>query len=251
MHVLCDRALQGVFHFILQKHRRSPSASAWLGQAGEPTEIAWAFATLISATALVPTTAYLANGAAAGIGGASAQTARSTNSSEIYVDKLFRAAPAAVASATGNASEGNASCLGGPQSGAPNSFNPARPEILRLWTADFRNGVDFSSSDRGYVAQVVAARTGLSQVDAENAIARISRWTASHKTARSSLFRPLLRQLRARQMDPLSSICRVKGPKGARCCDFSASRVPKQRITSAPLTHTSLLDTQPGKSTPR
>src|SRR5271156_5948382 len=39
--------------------------------------LAWAFATLISATALVPTIAYQANGAVAGIGGASAQAARS------------------------------------------------------------------------------------------------------------------------------------------------------------------------------
>jgi hypothetical protein len=128
--------------------------------------LAWAFATLISATALVPTTAYLANGAAAGIGRTSAQAAHSTDSSEIYVDKLFRTA---VASANENAAGGNAAASGGP-SGAPNSFNSARPEILRLWAADFRNGVDFSPSDRGYVAQVVAARTGMSQGDAEKRV---------------------------------------------------------------------------------
>ena len=103
--------------------------------------LAWAFATLISTTALVPTTAYLANGAAAGFGSTSAQAARSTDSSEIYVDKLFRAAPAVAASATENANEGNAATSGVPPSDAPNSFNSARPEILRLWTADFRNGV--------------------------------------------------------------------------------------------------------------
>ena len=39
--------------------------------------LAWAFATLISATALAATTAYLANGAVAGIGSASSQAARS------------------------------------------------------------------------------------------------------------------------------------------------------------------------------
>jgi hypothetical protein len=44
--------------------------------------LAWAFATLISATALASTTAYLANGAAAGIGSASSQAARSLNPSE-------------------------------------------------------------------------------------------------------------------------------------------------------------------------
>ena len=217
--------------------------------------MAWAFATLISATALVPTTAYLANGAAAGIGGASAQTARSTDSSEIYVDKLFRAAPAAVASATGNASEGNAAPSGVPRS-APQTVSIRRAPNSAFVDCRLPKRSRLQFERQRYVAQVVAARTGLSQVDAENAIARISRWTASHDSARSSLFRPLLRQLRARQMDPLSSICRVKGPKGARCCDFNASRVPKQRITSAPLTHTSLLDTHrvnqlPGDETTR
>src|SRR5271170_6484314 len=55
--------------------------------------LAWAFATLIGATALASTTAYLANGAVAGVTAASAQTAGSINPSQIYVDKLFRPAP--------------------------------------------------------------------------------------------------------------------------------------------------------------
>src|ERR1700733_9179800 len=52
--------------------------------------LAWAFATLISVTALTSITGYLANGAAAGLGGAAAQAARSVNPADIYVDKLFR-----------------------------------------------------------------------------------------------------------------------------------------------------------------
>lgn len=127
--------------------------------------LAWVFATLISATALVPTTAYLANGTAASIGGASAQAAHSIDFSAIYVDKLFR-----TASATEHAVGGNAAASGGSPSGAPSSFNSVRPEILRLWAADFRTGVDFSSSDREYVAQVVAADAGMSQVDAEKRV---------------------------------------------------------------------------------
>jgi hypothetical protein len=127
--------------------------------------LAWAFATLISATALVPTTAYLANGAAVGIGGASAQAAPSIDSSEIYVDKLFRMAPMAPA-ATENAAGGNGAASGG----APNNFNPARTEIMRLWTAEFRRTDGLNSNDRAYVAQVVAARTGMSQADAEKRV---------------------------------------------------------------------------------
>jgi len=131
--------------------------------------LAWAFATLISATALVPTTAYLANGAAAGIGGASAQAARAIYPSEIYVDKLFRTAPVA-ASATENAARGNGSASGGALIGAQNNFNPARTEIMRLWTAEFRRGDGLSANDGAYVAQVVAARTGMSQADAEKRV---------------------------------------------------------------------------------
>ena len=52
--------------------------------------IAWAFATLLSASALSSVTGYLANGAAAGVGGAASQATRSVNPADIYVDKLFR-----------------------------------------------------------------------------------------------------------------------------------------------------------------
>ena len=60
--------------------------------------IAWAFATLLSATALSSVTGYLANGAAAGVGGAASQAARSVNPADIYVDKLFRPDTAGTAS---------------------------------------------------------------------------------------------------------------------------------------------------------
>jgi hypothetical protein len=54
--------------------------------------LAWAFATLISATALTSTTVYLANGAVAGSAGASAQSFGRISPSEIYVDNLLRPA---------------------------------------------------------------------------------------------------------------------------------------------------------------
>src|ERR1700723_1951132 len=52
--------------------------------------LAWAFATLLSASALSSATAFLANGTAAGLGGAASQVGRSVNPADIYVDKLFR-----------------------------------------------------------------------------------------------------------------------------------------------------------------
>jgi hypothetical protein len=131
--------------------------------------LAWAFATLISATALASATAYLANGAAAGLAGATGQAARSVNPADVYVDKLFRAAPAGggAAAQNDNASAANA----GANPPASNGGNAqSRGEIVRLWTADFRNGDGLTNDDRSYVAQVVAARTGISQADAEKRV---------------------------------------------------------------------------------
>jgi hypothetical protein len=57
----------------------------------------------------------------------------------------------------------------GAQSGAADP-NQARSEILRLWTADFAKDKDLNPSDKAYVAQVMAARTGLSPADAEKRV---------------------------------------------------------------------------------
>jgi hypothetical protein len=149
--------------------------------------LAWAFATLISATALASTTAYLANGAVAGIAGGSAQAVRSINPSQIYVDKLFRPAPAAAtaqtpaaAPAATNNDQATAPAPAetpNPQpaeaSGNQSNSAQARAEILRLWTADFRNGDDLSADDRAYVAQVVAAQTGMNEADAQKRVDQV------------------------------------------------------------------------------
>jgi hypothetical protein len=129
--------------------------------------LAWAFATLISATALASVTAYLANGAFAGLGGLSSQSAEAIDPAQIYVDKLFRTiTPAADNSAAVNA--GNTAAQ-----------NNTRAEILRLWKSDFRKDADIPSSDRTYIAQVVAARAGISQADAEK---RVDQVVAEAKT---------------------------------------------------------------------
>ena len=132
--------------------------------------LAWAFATLISATALASTTAYLANGAIAGMGGAAVQSAQSINPAQIYIDKLFR-----TMSTASRGSTADNAAVGGAASPTQNNFNQAPAEILRLWTADFRDGQDRHRlrSDRTYVAQLVAARTGLSQADAEKRVDQV------------------------------------------------------------------------------
>jgi hypothetical protein len=129
--------------------------------------LAWAFATLLSATILTASTAYLANGVAAGTGGALGQAARSINPADIYVDKLLRPAPGS-AQAAASASAAEPSAAGAPGNAA--NANQPRNEILRLWTADFAKDQDLNASDKAYVAQVVAARTGLSPADAEKRV---------------------------------------------------------------------------------
>ena len=108
--------------------------------------LAWAFATLISATALASATAYLANGAVAGVTAASAQTATSINPSQIYVDKLFRPAPSATAAQTpaAPAAAGSDQAAAEPAetSGRQANSEQAHAEVLRLWAADFRSGED-------------------------------------------------------------------------------------------------------------
>ena len=39
-----------------------------------------------------------------------------------------------------------------------------------MWTASFQGNQDLSAADKTYVAQVVAARTGMSQADAEKRV---------------------------------------------------------------------------------
>jgi hypothetical protein len=127
--------------------------------------LAWAFATLISATALASATAYLANGTLAGLSGLSSQSAQAIDPAGIYVDKLFRTATSAGVAAV--------------NAGNTPAQSDARTEILRLWKSDFRKDADIPSSDRTYVAQVVAARTGIGQADAEK---RIDQVVAEAKT---------------------------------------------------------------------
>lgn len=140
--------------------------------------LAWAFATLISVTALTSVTAYLANGAAAGSGGAASQATRTVNPADIYVDKLFRiSAPAQTAQQAAPApsspgDSGAANATPAVNNAAPAATNPGqtRAEVLRLWTADFRSDQGLSTADKTYVAQLVAARTGLSQSNAEKRV---------------------------------------------------------------------------------
>jgi hypothetical protein len=115
--------------------------------------LAWAFATVLSAAVLGAAMTHLVGGMAAG-------SVAAGSSLDPYVDRLFRADPAA--------------------NQAGNDSAAARREINGLLTASLRNGGDLSSADRAYTAQVVAAHTGLSQADADK---RVSDVVTQAKTA--------------------------------------------------------------------
>lgn len=129
--------------------------------------VAWAFATLLSAVILGGIATHLASGAAAGLGSGAGQAAQSINPADLAVDKLLRpgtaTTPATPAGAPAAAPTPPAAI---PPAGNPNAV---RGELIRLWTSDFSNNRDLGS-DKAYVARVVAARTGMSQADAEKRV---------------------------------------------------------------------------------
>jgi hypothetical protein len=109
--------------------------------------VAWAFASVLGAILLASPASSLLGGAAFG---ATQATASVASPMDGYVDTLMRSdAPASA-----------------------NAGNPgdSRGEMVRLFTSSFRNGGDLKPADREYVSKVVAARTGMSQADADKRV---------------------------------------------------------------------------------
>ncbi len=112
--------------------------------------IAWAFASVLGAVLLATPATSLISGGVTGAAQGAASAASQSGPMDGYVDTLLRPdAPAA--QAAGNASN-------------------SRGEMVRLFTSSFRNGGDLKPADREYVSKVVAARTGLSQADADKRV---------------------------------------------------------------------------------
>jgi hypothetical protein len=112
--------------------------------------IAWAFASVIGAILLAtPATSLIGGGVSAVGQGASAAAGRS-GPMDSYVDTLLRS--------------------DSPSVQAQGASGDSRAEMSRLFTSSFRNGGELKSNDRDYVSKVVAARTGLSQADADKRV---------------------------------------------------------------------------------
>lgn len=111
--------------------------------------IAWAFASVLGAVLLATPVSSLIGGGSSAAGQGAASAGRSSGPMDSYVDTLLRSdAPAS-------------------QQGSSNEF---RGELDRLFVSSFRTGSDLKPSDREYVSKVVAARTGLSQADADKRV---------------------------------------------------------------------------------
>ena len=106
--------------------------------------LAWGLATVLSA-------AFLAS-AASNIAGVASSAPASGGPVDYYVDALLRSNPAASQNTT--------------------DMETTRREIARILVTGFRSG-DVPASDRTYLAQVVAVRTGLSQEDADKRVSDV------------------------------------------------------------------------------
>jgi hypothetical protein len=136
--------------------------SRWIGVQGDEVYfrdtahgfVAWALATVLGAVLLASPASTLLGGAATGATQGAASSASRAGPMDGYVDTLLRSDPGAEQKSSQNA--GNAT--------------EARGEMTRLLTASMRNGGDLKPADREYVSKVVAARSGLSQPDAEKRV---------------------------------------------------------------------------------
>ncbi|MEO6842988.1 MAG: hypothetical protein ABI192_19760 [Bradyrhizobium sp.] len=110
--------------------------------------VAWALASVLGAVLLASPAGSLISGGASG----ATQGAAANRGSPFdgYVDTLLRSDT--------------------PASQAAGNSNETRGEMLRLFSSSFRNGAELKPGDREYVSKVVAARTGLSQADADKRV---------------------------------------------------------------------------------
>jgi hypothetical protein len=132
--------------------------------------LAWALATLIGAIALGAAATHITAGAASGAAPAAA-TASQSQPTDVYVDTLFRTDPGAGGSAASPApTELGANASAGNSQNAPNRAFITRASVGRILTPVLRKGGDVSAADRTYLAKMVAARTGLSQPEAEKRV---------------------------------------------------------------------------------
>ncbi len=115
--------------------------------------LAWALATVLGAAVLASTAASIIGTASGGVAQAVGMAAQSAGPADDALDRLLRVDPAAPR----------------PPQGTPVS----RAELLRLLTPQVAGKTEMAAPDRQYVVQVIAARTGLSQADADKRLTEV------------------------------------------------------------------------------
>lgn len=110
---------------------------------------------LVWAVAVVLTAAFLGSAATALVGGAEMASDMPGQENTYFVDSLFRSGPAATTAPTANADDGL-----------------VRGEAAGILANALRPG-DAAAPDRVYLAQLVSARTGMSQADATQRVSDV------------------------------------------------------------------------------
>jgi len=135
--------------------------------------LVWALATVVSVHVLGgATNHFLASASTGALPAAAAGAASATNPADTYVDWLMRTDPAANPA-------GAPTATNSPAAGADRAAT--RAELTRIITPAIARGGELSGDDRTYVAKIVAARTGMSQADAERRVSDVI--TQAKKTA--------------------------------------------------------------------
>ena len=130
--------------------------------------LAWALATVLSATVMGAASTHILAGATAGAAPAAAATAaNNSRPTDVYVDRLLRN-DAPSAGAPVQLGQGAAPQGGGAQGAGGNAGSFA--EMGRLIAPVTRKGGEISAADRAYASKMVMARTGLSQADADKRV---------------------------------------------------------------------------------
>ncbi|HEY6451166.1 MAG TPA: hypothetical protein VIX87_01055 [Steroidobacteraceae bacterium] len=109
--------------------------------------LAWAFATLLSAAVLSSAAGLLVGGSTAAVSRIAGQAPAALSQ---YVGPMLRGDPGA--------------------SSDPGSSMNARNEATAIFATALHHGGDFSASDRTYLAQLVAARAGIGQPEAQQRV---------------------------------------------------------------------------------
>ena len=128
--------------------------------------LAWAFATVMGAALLASAATVVVSGAAANPSPAGAANANANDITAPYLDRLFRPNYAALTSSTGQQAAGVF---------AAGRDLAADRDVARRMLLTFRERghAELSADDRQYLVQMVMARTGLPQGDAERRVAAV------------------------------------------------------------------------------